>query len=1204
MNGRRLLAWLAGVGALGVMLLLAAALLLPRALDSHAVRENVRAFLLSRTDGNVTLDQIDLTWLPRPVVTARGVSFSLGHHVTGKIQSVAVKPSLAGLLRGRLDVSRIEAAGPVVSVTLPEAADGPLDLGTLEARVRTLLGGLAARARGTTIAFTSGTVEVKIGDRLPLVVTDLDGRLLAPPGQVDVRVSCRSAAFDSLRMEATLAGETLATTGRVRIEHLRLPGALAWLSPRLLPYVESGDLSLDGKLASVGLHKIQADIGGAISALTLVRGTRKAVIQGGTLDAVVRRDQGTTHVVVERLDVRSPRLAISGELTVDEAASLLTSQLAARNVDVARVRAAALEIAGDVPFVDEIFRYFKSGQMAELRVQGTGHSWADMGRSLGFTATLRDGSILLPGLDIALTDASGLLTLASGLLEAKEFSARSGKIQGTQGTLRLGLEGESAPFYLDTALEADAAELHAMLLRVVNDDRLRRTLSSLRQIDGRLSGRLVVGDRIDALRPTIVITKAALKAAYDPIPYPISIGAGSFQYGDGRVVVTDVRGAVGLSSFSGLTGSLSHRGSPWITIDSGTFALDAVQAQDLMSRLDGLPPGWRSVDVHRGRLDVASLSLDGSLDDPGSWSFKATGRLNNLAVEHAGLPGVVTVTGGSLLAAPGRLVVSQAKVSVLDAALTVDGTVESGRDTPLRVEATGTGSIDAQMTAWLQHQLGLPAGFALRSPVRVSRGRVRWQGGGDVAVQGSLRVGSGPGLDIDLVRSRGALEVKEVVVTDGDQRARLTLDLDAAKSAFSFAGTLEQATLNRIFQASPLSGGRIDGDLQVTAFNTPPLRFHARGRLSGRGLPLPLGGESVLVDSFDLDADQDRIAVRSADLRWRSSRLAVKGRVEAEATTLRLDLGIAADRVVWEELRDFLGGGHRGSNDGVGVSLPPVEGVIRLQADQFAFAGFTWRPLRAVTSVSPRGARTEIERGAVCGITTVGNIDVIDDVAKLDLSLSATDGDLQSTTLCLTKNRYAISGRYSLQARVAGQGTRETVAQALNGTFELRARDGQFVQSPTVDSVLERTFDYLNHTGDFDVAFPDLHRESFPFQSIGSRGRLEGLTVVMDEVTIQSLLFTLGGNGRVDFANNTIDARGLVSVRTPGNTITGRIPVVGSILDGSILGIPVRVTGSLESPDVTYLAPADVGAELLNVPIRVLGLPLEAIHLFTPGRRR
>jgi hypothetical protein len=42
----------------------------------------------------------------------------------------------------------------------------------------------------------------------------------------------------------------------------------------------------------------------------------------------------------------------------------------------------------------------------------------------------------------------------------------------------------------------------------------------------------------------------------------------------------------------------------------------------------------------------------------------------------------------------------------------------------------------------------------------------------------------------------------------------------------------------------------------------------------------------------------------------------------------------------------------------------------------------------------------------------------------------------------------------------------------------------------------------------------------------------------------------------------------------------------------------------LENPNVTDLAPADVGAELLDIPRKLLGLPLEAIRLFTPNMRQ
>ena len=36
-------------------------------------------------------------------------------------------------------------------------------------------------------------------------------------------------------------------------------------------------------------------------------------------------------------------------------------------------------------------------------------------------------------------------------------------------------------------------------------------------------------------------------------------------------------------------------------------------------------------------------------------------------------------------------------------------------------------------------------------------------------------------------------------------------------------------------------------------------------------------------------------------------------------------------------------------------------------------------------------------------------------------------------------------------------------------------------------------------------------------------------------------------------------------------------------------------------PDVTYLSPADVGTELLSLPMRILDTPLDAIRLFVPS---
>ena len=229
-------------------------------------------------------------------------------------------------------------------------------------------------------------------------------------------------------------------------------------------------------------------------------------------------------------------------------------------------------------------------------------------------------------------------------------------------------------------------------------------------------------------------------------------------------------------------------------------------------------------------------------------------------------------------------------------------------------------------------------------------------------------------------------------------------------------------------------------------------------------------------------------------------------------------------------------------------------------------------------------------------MNTRGHIDVADKDIRLDLQLSATDAQLEPTTICLTSQQENVKGTYSLTARIAGRGDREHLRSALKGDFQLTARNGEFVRAPGIDA----TFDYLNSTGDFKVAFPDLDRETFPYRFVGVKGRFDGNMLIGDEVTVESSRVNLSGQGKVDLERKLIDGKALIAVLKSAEEVISRIPVIGDLFGGSLVGIPVRVTGSLERPEVTYLSPADVGAELLNLPVRILGIPLNAIRLFAP----
>ena len=109
--------------------------------------------------------------------------------------------------------------------------------------------------------------------------------------------------------------------------------------------------------------------------------------------------------------------------------------------------------------------------------------------------------------------------------------------------------------------------------------------------------------------------QAAVSGSHDLIPYPVSIKGERLHYGDDKIALEGVSGTVGLSSFSGLTGSLNYSNASQIEMSSGKFSLDLAQTRNLLNLFAALPKDLREIDFARGRLDFASLSLKGPLDD-------------------------------------------------------------------------------------------------------------------------------------------------------------------------------------------------------------------------------------------------------------------------------------------------------------------------------------------------------------------------------------------------------------------------------------------------------------------------------------------------------------------------------------------------------------------------------------------------------------
>ncbi len=1202
MNKPRVIRWIALLSGTFLVALCALVLLLPMILDSDAVKAKARAFVAERTNGVARIEKIDLIWFPRPGLVIRDLTIAFDKEYQGNLQQLTLYPSIRHLLTGNLAFSSVTADGAAWIVRLPALKDEPFNLDQVEEKVRAVVKALVLGLPGTNLRVRRGVADIAIAGGRSVMISDIDANLDVTAEKLNFTISAGANFADRIRFAGEMATENLASEAQLSVDKLDLRKAFDFFSPGSVGWVDDGAVTLSLKLTAAGLKSFSSEIAGSLPSLTLARGARKALIAAKDFKVIFAGDEKVLRVAIEKLPLVSPPLKVAGEIIFDRPSSSVSVKLTGRDLDAGMIRKSALLLADDVASVQELFRYVQGGTIPEIRVETRGRWFADAltSKQAVVTANLRGVKIFVPGPDLDLENVAGSMLIAAGVLECKKCAATLGKAKGRDGTLRVGLAGANGPFHLDIMVETDARELQSLLIHHVKDAAFRKEVSKFRDVDGSLAGRLVLGETLDAISAKVSAVPAALTASYELVPYPISLRSGRLNYDNGKIEAESLAGGIGHSSFSGLTGSVRADATGQLNIQSASLQLELEQIEALLRKVETFQAKLGPESSARGKIDFASIALTGPLNDPSRWDFTGRGKAAGILVKHALLPAAVAITQGTFDASHEKLTFADAKVELLDASLTAGGVVENWRKTPLRLEATVTGIAGERMMEWVRRQTEIPAEYTLRSPLEVSAGRVTWRDDGDFSFNGKLTVAHGPRLSIDMARNLRSFTIKELLIDDAGQSARATFELDRDRWNLAFKGALNQRMLDRIFLTAPMAVGLLQGDFAMNGFRKSPFRLSLRGTLAGKAIVTPLKGDDAVIEQIVVQGDQGGLNLRSADLRWRGSRISASGRLAMAQEVLRVDMDVSADRLVWHELSDLFGQGDGQKGQGSGaVQLPALEGVIRVKADRFAVGAWSWNPLQVTANLTPNGISGEVTSSVVCGIRTTGNLTVEkNDQIKLDLRLSVKDGDLDTTTRCLSSEKSDISGSYSLDARVTGGGRGDQLAASLSGEIDFVARDGKFIRAERLDEI----FDYLNDSGDFKVAFPDLDREAFPYRLVSAKGTMEGRNIFAKEIIIEAPPYTITAQGKADLERKTIDAKGLVTVLLPADSIIKSIPLIGSIVRASMVGIPVAVTGPFDQPRVSYLSPADLGAEIVNIPLRILKVPLEALQIFTPGQ--
>jgi hypothetical protein len=95
------------------------------------------------------------------------------------------------------------------------------------------------------------------------------------------------------------------------------------------------------------------------------------------------------------------------------------------------------------------------------------------------------------------------------------------------------------------------------------------------------------------------------------------------------------------------------------------------------------------------------------------------------------------------------------------------------------------------------------------------------------------------------------------------------------------------------------------------------------------------------------------------------------------------------------------------------------------------------------------------------------------------------------------------------------------------------------------------------------------------------------------------------GSGNINLPGMTMDLTLLAAPFTTVDAVVKHIPLIGEILGGTLITIPVRIKGPLSGPEVTTLPISAIGKGLLGMMTRTLTLPFKIIEPIIPkGRQR
>jgi hypothetical protein len=277
----------------------------------------------------------------------------------------------------------------------------------------------------------------------------------------------------------------------------------------------------------------------------------------------------------------------------------------------------------------------------------------------------------------------------------------------------------------------------------------------------------------------------------------------------------------------------------------------------------------------------------------------------------------------------------------------------------------------------------------------------------------------------------------------------------------------------------------------------------------------------------------------------------------------------------------------------------PLQGTLRLKSKNLTYEGLNWSPVNANISFKTGVLSIAVTEADLCGISTPGNLEITAQNLRLDFEPMSKDQEVDSTFDCLFDAKGVASGHFDLQSKVTAQGTGEDIVRSSQGNIVFQAEDGRIYHHDEF-GVLGKVFTRLSVADMFKGKLPDMKTEGFPYKSLRIKAKLEGGKLRLEEGYLNGEGMQIFCAGDVDLVDEKLDLEVAVAPLKTVDTVVSHIPLVGRILGGTLVSVPVKVTGDWSNPEVDAMPASSVGKGLLGIIKRTVETPVAVVQPLVP----